>query len=570
MPTRRLVTGVVAVAAVLLGGRALSVIYDSFSWYESLGAGSVWMEHALDSSLVTGLGFVLAMAFTLSNLAVVVRGIGTFTRPRRLANVEFGEEVPRVQLKLAAVAVSAIVAVALLRLLPSWKTVAMAKLGVDFGEADPYLNHDLSFFVTWLPLERAVYSWAMALVITVSALVIALYVFASGVSWRGAELRITARARRHLGILAALLLLVCTWSYRLDSYELLSGGGHDSSAFGYFDHKWMLAGLLALSLATAATAITVVISAWMGQLRTSLIALMVAIGLAAVVQEIVPFVYHRSTSEREARREDAPYVATRADFTRRAFGAELEASGERASPFTSLPTVSPSVVRTGDTLVAPGALGTRVVDDPTIDIAAPSLGNGVTRLAHAWATRDFGLLADSLHRRARIVTVRDVRERVQRLYPLFFVGQSLRPLFRADTLFWSLPLYTTATTYPLAEKREILGEARSYFHRAGTALVNARTGRVAAALDLPPEPIAAGWIRRFATPSSLAAAQTLQHSLSINTAGASNAPSSSDTSFRAGVIRLYDRMRSALSAGDLRGFGLAYDSLGALVGRGQK
>jgi hypothetical protein len=33
------------------------------------------------------------------------------------------------------------------------------------------------------------------------------------------------------------------------------------------------------------------------------------------------------------------------------------------------------------------------------------------------------------------------------------------------------------------------------------------------------------------------------------------------------VLRLYGRMRSALAAGDLKAFGAAYDSLGAVVGR---
>jgi uncharacterized membrane protein (UPF0182 family) len=570
MSTRRLAIGVVAIAAILLGGRALSVLYDSFTWYDSLGAAALWTERAVDTGLVYGIGFVVATAFALLNFIAVGGAVGALVRPRRLANVEFGEAVPPSQLRLAAVAASVTVGIVLTRLLPSWSTVALARLGVDFREADPYLHHDLSFYVSWLPLERALYSWAFALLVSVSAIVLATYVFASGIRWNGGVLQMTARVRRHLGVLAALLLLLFTWSYRLDSYELLSGVGRDGALFGYFEHQWMLPGLLGLALATAATGITIAISAWMGQLRTSLIAIMFAIGLAAIVHEVIPFVFFRATSESEETADNAPYLATRADFTRRAFGTEIEGTDTENSPFAGLSSVSAASAKTRDSLVAPGASGMELVDDPTLDVAGPSLGTGLARLAHAWAARRFGLLADSIHRRARIVTVRDVRERVARLYPLFYVGQALRPLFRADTLYWSVALYSSSAAYPLAERREISGETRSYFHRAGTAFVSGRTGRVFAALDVPPEPVATGWIRKFESSGSLTAAQVLQRSLSVGTSANAVTGGGADTTFGTNVIRLYDRMRSALSAGDLRGFGLAYDSLGALVGRTRK
>jgi len=38
-----------------------------------------------------------------------------------------------------------------------------------------------------------------------------------------------------------------------------------------------------------------------------------------------------------------------------------------------------------------------------------------------------------------------------------------------------------------------------------------------------------------------------------------------DSTFRATVTRLYNRMRAALAAADLKAFGIAYDSLGAIV-----
>src|SRR5947208_8661162 len=123
MSTRRLAIGVVAIAAILLGGRALSILYDSFTWYSALAASALWTERATDTLLLSAIGFLLAFAFTLLNLSVARRGIGSITRPRRLANVEFGEAVPPAQLRIVAATVSAAVALVLMRLLPSWKAL---------------------------------------------------------------------------------------------------------------------------------------------------------------------------------------------------------------------------------------------------------------------------------------------------------------------------------------------------------------------------------------------------------------------------------------------------------------
>ena len=43
-----------------------------------------------------------------------------------------------------------------------------------------------------------------------------------------------------------------------------------------------------------------------------------------------------------------------------------------------------------------------------------------------------------------------------------------------------------------------------------------------------------------------------------------------DSAFRAEVTRLYNRMRAALAGANLGEFGIAYDSLGALIGRSRK
>ena len=116
-------------------------------------------------------------------------------------------------------------------------------------------------------------------------------------------------ADRTLLRLSATLLLIFTWGYRLDSYDLLIGGGR-GSGFNFVDHQWMLPGLLLLGILTGASAMIVAVSAWMGQVRTSLVAIMVSVAAAAIVQQALPFYFARVTPPAVSRARNEPETPT--------------------------------------------------------------------------------------------------------------------------------------------------------------------------------------------------------------------------------------------------------------------
>lgn len=574
MPRRRIVYGIVTAAVILVGGRGLSSLYASYAWYRAMGASPLWSERTTIMLLVWTLGLGLATLAAFVNFSILRRSIGSLTLPRRLANVEFGEAVPRRYLDRFALALSAAIALLLSPALPGWTLVAAARLGLTFRESDPYFKHDLSFYITWLPLERAVYGWAMLLLVVVTAIVVGLYALTPGFRWERGSLHMTARVRRHLSILAGLLLLMTTWSYRLAAYGLLARGSGEGGAFSFVDHRWLLPGLLLLSIATVAAAVTVFFSGWTGQLRTSFIAVTVVIILSILVKQVVPFAVARVGTPATRREREVPYVATRAEFTRRAYsipalsmesrnpGAAVEAPAETGGTDAI---VEHALAR--DSLVYPFARGLAVVSEPQLDVAAPPLGDGMVRVANAWAHRSLALMSDSIPRRARLVSVRDVRNRVSAVAPVFAQGTALRPFFHADTLYWRLELYTSSTTYPLSSRRVIASEERGYFHHAATALVSARTGKVMLATDQARDPFADAWLNAFSHSADIRAPGILRQLTAQPWAALpTESPlTAGDSTFRAAVTRLYNSMRASLTAADLAAFGLAYDSLGMLL-----
>jgi uncharacterized membrane protein (UPF0182 family) len=572
MARRRLLVGVVIAAVLLVGGRAVSLLYADYTWYGAMGAGPLWSERAGDLLLIYGIGWVVAVLLSFINLSALGRSIGSLTLPRRLANVEFGEAVPRKYLDRFAFILSIAIAAALTPALPNWTLLAVARLHVSFRETDPYFQHDLAFYTTSLPFEKALYSWSMLLVVSVSVLVVTLYSLTPGLRWERAGLRMSARVRRHLTVLAALLLLITMWSYRLESYDLLIRGSGEDGVFSYVDHQWLLPGLLLLSIATAAAAITVLLSGWTGQLRTSFVAVTVIVILSVAVQQVVPLIVRRFTSKTVQATRERSYVATRADFTRRAYALNTSSyeALRKSAVSAALDNVSSSA--TGqqllrqDSLVYPGARGLVVVSDPQLDVAGPRLGDGLSRLGYAWAYQSFDLLSDSIPRRARLIIVRDVRSRVRQLAPTFTQGSMVEAMFHADTLYWKLELYSASSNYPLSQHFVLAGEERSYFRHAGTALVNARTARVMIAADPTPDPISQAWMTAFPNSADYRAPGIARELTTAPWEPVSAEPGvTTDSTFRAAVTRMYNRMRAALAAADLKAFGIAYDSLGVLI-----
>jgi uncharacterized membrane protein (UPF0182 family) len=383
----------------------------------------------------------------------------------------------------------------------------------------------------------------------------------------------SVRVRRHLSVLAALLLLVTMWSYRLESYDRMIRGGGEQGVFSYVDHQWLLPGLLLLWIATAAAAITVLVSGWTGQLRTSFIAVTGVVVLSVSIQEIVPLVVRRFTPKDAQLVRERPYINTRADFTRRAYDLNASASeasresGVAASLDSAGPNATGRQLPSQDSLAYPGARGLVVVADPQLDVAGQRLGNGLARLAFAWAYQSLDLLSDSIPLRARLITVRDVRNRIRALAPIFAQGSMVAPMFHADTLYWTLELYSASSNYPLSQHYVLAGEERSYFKHAATALVNARTARVMIAADPTPDPIALAWATAFPNSTDYRAPGIARE---LSATPLEPVPSEAllaggDSAFRAAVTRLYNRMRAALTSANLKEFGIAYDSLGALV-----
>ena len=321
MTRRRVVIGTLAAAALVLAlGRWGSEQYADALWFDALGASEVWRTRFLTRMGLRLASFLAASAFAFVNLYAVRQSVVSLVLPRRIANIEIGEEVPSRYLLLATLGLSLLLGAALAMPGEVWWVATLARIGQPFGESDPYFGADLGFFVYWLPLETQLYYWAMVTLLVVIGVVILLYALTPSLRWSRGALYVSAYVRRHFTMLGGMLLLGLSWSYRLGMYRLLAEGSGSGGAFTSIDQRVTVPATLVLSLVTLCAAVIVLWAGWSGQMRLAFFSVSAVLPLSLIARTVAPLVARRSADPDAADRQERPYQATRLGYTRRAFG----------------------------------------------------------------------------------------------------------------------------------------------------------------------------------------------------------------------------------------------------------
>jgi uncharacterized protein len=574
------VIALAVVAALLVIGRVSAGIAADYLWYASMGASALWRERAMLMTTICAGSALVAAAILFVNLYVVRQSVVSLVLPRRVANIEIGEEVPGRYLVGAALLISLALGWWLALPADSWRMFSLLHHGIPFGESDPYVEMELGFFVYWLPIESMLYYRTLTTVLFATVVVIFFYALTPSLRWDRGALYVSHYVRRHLAALGAVLLLLLAWSYRLDIYDSLLFGSGAGGAFSYSDHRTVIPVSIWLAYLTAGTAIVVFYFGWIGQVRAATLTLIAVLLVSVLLRHVTPvFMRHYVTAGADSSRE-VSYLATRADYTRRAYAlnrieqdssyplparavdaapgisvwdpaALMRALGRRSkgptppgviqwspSPdglratvveappggedagersdwsmtrvFASRAESDGSIVRVppgpsarepeqiGPVLIADSLSSYRVVADSLGEIAAPALDGTLSRLVHAWALQNFRLLTGELpHPTARIVTHRDLRERIDAVAPYFLQGTGITPIVVADSLYWAIDLYSASNSYPLSERDSLADNNLTYLQHAAVGVTNALTGAMWIVADSAKDPIAESWLDAF-------------------------------------------------------------------------
>jgi hypothetical protein len=282
----------------------------------------VWRARAVSLAVLRGAAALAGFGFVYANLLGVVSTVETVVLPRRVGGLEIAERVPAASLRWVSAAAAAVLGILLALPLDGWTAVDALLTARTFREIEPYTGRDLGFFVHWLPLENALYAWALVTLVVTAALVLALYSLTPGLRWSRGRPRLSGRVRRHLTVFGVGVLLLLAWGHRLDAYALLSAGSGESGMFSAADQVGAMPARFALAAMTALASLVVLRAGWTGQPRVAFWAVTVVVAGALLVRTLAPAVTARLASPAVLAGADTAALANRALYTQRAYGVD--------------------------------------------------------------------------------------------------------------------------------------------------------------------------------------------------------------------------------------------------------
>jgi hypothetical protein len=308
-------------AALFFMGPSFVRFYTDWLWFGEVGYQQVFLTMLRSQATLFTIAFAVSAVWLTVNLRIALASFGD-TRPVFTTREGLEVALPgRQQLRTMASALSAVVAVVIaLYASAQWQTWLAWWHGVPFGQADPILGRDVSFYVFSLPFMQFVRGLAQALVLLAILGAGGLYLVSGSLTSRfGAMISMTPAARRHLSLLVASFLLLLAFGAWLGQSEKLIEPSGVIYGPGYADVYGRMPAALILAVAAVLGAVLAAMQAFTPRNWP----IPVAVGLyllVAIGGEMYSVVVQRFLVTPNEQTRESPFIQHNIDATRRAFG----------------------------------------------------------------------------------------------------------------------------------------------------------------------------------------------------------------------------------------------------------
>lgn len=326
----------ILLSLVLLGAVAYygSYLLTDYLWFASLDYVSVFATMVLTKLILWVAVAAGVLLFILGNLALARRDGPPQPLLLNLSG-EYGEVLvsPRA-LGWASHLFAGAVAVVLAGAAASrWVSVLQFVHATPFGIPDPFFGRDVGFYVFSLPVWRALYRGAMAVLILTLIAVLGFYLANRGIDFVGRRLSLSRRAARHLAVLAAAAMALKAGGYYLAQLNLLYSPRGVAFGASYTDIHAQLPVLRILMVVAVAVAGLVVFAGWRRRYVLGLYGLAFLVASSLILGTAYPAFIQQFQVEPDEINKEAPYIRHNIAFTRAAFG--LDRVSEREFSVTN-------------------------------------------------------------------------------------------------------------------------------------------------------------------------------------------------------------------------------------------
>ena len=321
-----------------------SEVWTKYLWMDQLEFTDVLTTRWLTQGLLFVGGFVLfAVPLFLSlRIAYMKRPIYPPVTREQEALEQFRAAVDPLRRGLTYGAPVVIGAFGGLALSRRWQDVQLFLHPQDFGQVDPIFENDISFYVFTLPLIDLLVSFGQfVLLVSIVGALVGHFIY-GGVSWgQDSGLEVTRSARRHLGVLAAIYVLLLGAGHWFQRYDLLTAPHPRFEGASYADHNAILPAQTILAIASIVVAALFVVWIFRSDWRIPAIGAGLMILSTLVVGNLYPWAIQQFQVQPNERALEQPYIQNNIDATRTAFN--LDDINE--VPYTATTDAEPGALR---------------------------------------------------------------------------------------------------------------------------------------------------------------------------------------------------------------------------------
>ena len=318
-PLRFIVIGILAL--LFFGGPSLVRFYTDWLWFGEVGYQQVFSTIVRSQASLFTITFVVSVVWLVFNLRLA---LGSLTDSRPIFTTQQGIEVAlpgRQQLRTMASAL-AMVASGLIGLYASsqWETWVTWQKAVPFGQPDPILGRDISFYLFTVPFLQLVRGIAQTLLILAAMGAGFVYLVSGALMARPSSiLSMAPTVRRHIALLVAVFFAVLALGAWLGRFALLTHAAGIIYGASYADVYGRLPAAFVLTIVSIVGMLLALLHAftrrnWPIPVAIALY-LLVTVGGEGYSTVLQRFVVTPNEQARES-----PFIRHNIDATRRAFG----------------------------------------------------------------------------------------------------------------------------------------------------------------------------------------------------------------------------------------------------------
>ena len=320
---RALITTALVLAVVVGLGRLISAGYVEILWHAQTGYSAVFWRRVLwewGARIVAG---VVVAALVFLNLRIVAGTLSGIQIKRRFGNLEISEQLPKSYVFWGTTGTSVLLGLWFgASIMPSLgRLLLLIRNSEAWGIAEPMLNHDVSFYVFWLPALLQLVIYALVVVFLVFTLATAGYAATGALSWGRGRVEAQDVTRLHLGSLLGSFLILLGVRLWLSRFELLLDGTSDvRGIFGFADAEARLPAMQTLTIICVVSGAAAFWGAWKNR-GTAIVGALMAVVLAMVtIGQLYPSLIQSLRVEPNELARETPFIESNLEFTRLGFG----------------------------------------------------------------------------------------------------------------------------------------------------------------------------------------------------------------------------------------------------------